>query len=67
MSDIILAPEDIYLQDIVHEVVQNAEKGDNDVVIYNKVCKIIDIPNITMSRTVMRLIHLNQSIINCGG
>lgn len=67
MGDIILKAGDIYMQNIIQAEVQNAQPNEDDIVIYNRVCKQMDIDSLQTATEVMRLIHLNQSIINFGG
>ena len=67
MGDIILKAGDIYMQNIIQAEVQNAQPNEDDIVIYNRVCRQMDIDSLQTATEVMRLIHLNQSIINFGG
>ena len=67
MEDSIISTGQIFLQEIIWEEVSKAKKTDDDVTIYNRVCKQVDVVSLEMLKEIMRLIHLNQSIINYGG
>lgn len=67
MEDSIISTGQIYLQEIIWGEVSKAKKTDDDVTIYNRVCEQVNVVSLEMLKEIMRLIHLNQSIINYGG
>ena len=67
MDDVILSADDVNLQDIICTEIMRANKNESDVVIYNRICRLVNIPSLQVAVKVLRLIHLNQSILNYGG
>lgn len=63
MGDELIKANEIYLQDVVCDVVQNHPTAD-DVAIYNIVCTMVDVPALQTVKKIIDLIRINKITLN---
>ena len=62
MNDEIITPNEIYLQDIVCDVV-TANPQEDDLVLYNKIVTMVDVLDFETTSRILTLIKLNKTAL----
>lgn len=62
MQNTLINENEIYLQDIICEIVSR-DPSEDDFAIYNKVSELTDIPDLSVSERILFLIQLNKAAL----